>query len=834
MRTIRHAFRVLFRTPFVTSIAILSLALGIGANSAIFSMFDRLLLTPLPVPAADALVNLSAPGPKAGSVSCSDAGDCDDVFSYPMFRDLEARQQVLTGLAAHSSFGASFAVRNEPTTGSGLFVSGSYFPTLGLQPAAGRLLTPADDGVPGTSYVAVLSHAYWSTRFGGDSAAIGQTMLVNGSSMTIVGVAPADFHGTTFSFGRGPEVYVPISMREVLDRGWVGLDSRRTYWIYVFGRLRAGVGIDEARVALNGVYRPIINEVEAPLQQGMTDERLQEFRAKAIGLEPGWRGQSTAYREAKTPLWLLFGVTGIVLLIACANIANLLLARGAGRSMEMGVRLSLGATRGQLLRQLLTESVVLAALGGIASLLVAKLTLFSIAAMLPPDAATAVRFEISTGVVMFAALLALVTGLTFGMFPALHSTRSDLVTAVRSNAGQIAGGRAAGRFRATLVTAQIALSMALLASAGLFLKSLINATRVDLGIVADNVVTFAISPRRAGYDPERARVLYTRLEQELATIPGVTSVTSAMVPVLAGSSWGTNVRVQGYEPGPDEDTESRYNQIGPDYFATIGTPIVAGRTITGADAAGTARVAVVNETFVRRFALGTPRDAVGKFMAAGGDSLDTQIIGVAKDAGYSDVKDAVEPVFFRPWRQRSGISTMYFYVRSSGNPASVLGAIGPFMKAVDPSLPIEDLKTLPAQIRENLSGDRMISRLTVAFALLATLLAGVGLYGVLAYTVAQRTREIGVRMALGADGGRVRMLVLRQVALMTAVGGVLGVAGAIGLGRAARGMLFGLQPHDPLVFSAAVAALVLVAFVAAFVPAQRAASVSPIRALRYE
>jgi predicted permease len=831
MRSLKHAFRVLFKTPFVTGVAILSLALGIGANSAIYSLFDQLLLRPLPVPAPSELINLSAPSPKPGSQSCSQAGPCEAVFSYPMYRDLERKQTVLTGLAAHRGIGVNLLVRDEPMTGEGALVSGSYFSTLGLRPALGRLLSPSDDEVIGANFVTVLSHGFWETRFGADSSAVGQRIIVNGQSMTIVGVAPKGFSGTTL--GDSPMVFAPISMRGVLSNGFKDFENRRSYWIYVFGRRKGGVTLEQAASQLNAVYRPIVNEVEAPLQKGMSDQTLQRFRVKQIVVEPGARGQSSIHREAKTPLLMLFAVTAVVLLIACANIANLLLARGAGRAMEMGVRLSLGATRGQVLSQLLLESVLLATLGGIASLIVAKLTLGFISALMPSDASTVLRFSLQLPVVLFTAALSVFTGVLFGMFPALHSTRPDLVTVIRSNAGQIAGGRKAARFRATLVTAQIALSMALLVSAGLFLKSLVNVTNIDIGAKVDNVATFAISPERSGYDNARSHVLFTRVEEELAAIPGATGVTASLVPLLSGSSWGTSVQVQGFPKGPDVDNESRYNEVGPGYFGVLGMRVIQGREFTPADAAGSAKVAVVNETFTKKFKLG--RDAVGKFMSTNGnDSLTTQIVGVVQDAGYADVKDTVPPLFFIPWRQDSRIGAMNFYVRSAQPPSTLVRAIPPVMKRIDGALPVEELKTMPQQIRENVFLDRMISTLSAAFALLATLLAGVGLYGVLSYTVAQRTREIGVRMALGANAADVRRLVMKQVAWMTGIGGVVGVAAALGLGRAARSLLYGLQGHDPIVFSLAILALTMVAVAAGYIPARRAAQVSPTRALRYE
>ena len=834
MQNLKLAARMLLKTPFVTTIAVLSLGLGIGANSAIFSLFDQILLNPLPVPAPHELVNLGAPGPKPGSQSCTQAGDCDVVFSYQMFRDIEKAQTVLTGLAAHRGFGASLAVNNEPATGQGMMVSGSYFPTLQLQPALGRLLAPSDDRVAGANFVTVLSHDYWRERFGSDPAVIGRAIVINGQSYAIVGVAPEGFAGTTL--GSRPQVFVPMSMRAQLERffGAAGFENRRSYWVYVFGRRKPDVSLEQAKASLTANYRPIINDVEAPLQEGMSEQTMQRFRTKALDVTDGPQGQSSIFRAARTPLYLLFGVTGVVLLIACANIANLLLARGAGRAAEMGVRLALGATRRQLLSLLLTESVMLALLGGAASLLVAQWTLAFIGSLMPPDAGDTLRFQLQPSVVFFAAGLSVATGLVFGMFPALHSTRSDLISVIRAGAGQLTGGKAAARFRAGLVTAQITLSMALLVSAGLFLKSLVNVSRVELGVAIDQFATFSLSPERSGYDSTRSNLYFLRVEEELRTIPGVTAVTSSLVPILAGDNWGTDVHVQGYARGPDVDNNSRFNSIGAGYFATLGVPLLAGREFTHSDLRGGTKVAIVNETFARKFGLG--RDAVGRFMTddTGRDTLDTQIVGLIPDIKYSDVKDSVPPVFYTPWPQTNTVGYMNFYAKSTLPPERILGSIREVVKRIDGTVPVEELKTMPQQIRENVFLDRMISILSASFAVLATLLAGVGLYGVLSYSVAQRTREIGVRMALGADQARVRGLVMRQVGWMTLVGGVLGIAAALGLGKAARSLLYGLEGHDLMVFSMSVILLALVALAAGFVPARRASQVDPMQALRYD
>jgi putative ABC transport system permease protein len=830
MRHVTLAFRTLFKTPFVTGIAVLSLALGIGANAAIFSLFDQILLRRLPVPDPDRLVNLAAPGPKGGALACGQAGDCDAVFSYPMFRDLERTQTRLTGLAAHLAFGVSLSYRDQPVTGDGVYVSGSYFPTLGLHPALGRLLGPADDQGIGTSYVTVLGYGYWQSHFGSDPGVLGRPLRVNGRAMTIVGVVPPDFRGTTL--GIDPLVFVPISMRGVLSPGFRGFENRRDYWAYVFGRLKPGVSLAQASVGLNALYHSIITEVEAPLQTGMSDQFMAKFRVKRVELTPGSRGQSSMHRDAKTPLLMLFSVTGIVLLIACANIANLQLARGAGRAMEMGVRLALGASRRQVMTQLLTESVLLAFLGALAGLFVATWTLTSIAALAPPEVGGTLRFGLDPAVLVFAAALALATGIVFGMFPAWHSTRTELVTAIRANAGQISGARGAARFRSSLVTVQIALATTLLIAAGLFLKSLVNVTRVDLGVHVDDVVTFSIAPERSGYDSTRALLLYGRVEDEVGAVPGVSGVTSSMVPLLAGGDWRTDVDVQGFPSGPDVDNNARYNEVGAGYFATLGVPLRAGREFTPADHRRAPQVAVVNQAFVKKFNLG--EHAVGKFMSTRGpDSLHIQIVGVIPDVKYSGVKETVSATFFTPWRQDTHVGQMNFYVRSH-QPGALLRALPAALKQLEPGLPLEGLKTMPQRVRENVSVDRMISVLSASFALLATLLAAVGLYGVLAYAVAQRTREIGVRMALGADTGRVRTMVLRQMSGMMLVGGGIGLLGALGLGRAAQSLLFGLQGHDPVVFALAVILLTLVALGAGYVPARRASRVDPVQALRYE
>jgi predicted permease len=831
-RDIRHSMRMLVRSPFVTTVAVVSLALGIGANAAIFSVCTQLLLRPLPVPQPDRLVNLAAPGPKPGSRSCGLAGDCETVFSYPMFRDLERVQTPFVGVAAHRHFDVNLADRERTTHGQGMLVSGSYFPVLGLRPTLGRLLGPSDDRAIGESPVVVLSHDYWVRQFGGRSDILDSTLGVNGQSMTIVGVAPEGFDGTTL--GRKADVFVPITMRWLMQSGRnPDHANRRSYWIYLFARLKPGVSIAHARSTIGAAYHAIVNDVEAPLQPGLSDDTMARFRAKDILVTSGARGQSNVTVDLRGPLALLLGVTTLVLVIACVNIANLLLARAAARSTEMATRLSIGASRRHLVAQLLTESSMLAFAGGLASALVARWTMDLVRSLIPAEKVT-LPLQLDASAIVATGAMVIGTGLFVGLLPALAATRSDILPALKSQAGQPSGSRWAARFRAGLATAQIALSMVLVVLAGLFAKSLDNITRVDPGLRVDGLVTFAIAPERNAYPSARTAQIVERIEDELAALPGVTTVTSAQAALLSGNGYYDSVFVEGFDVGPDTDTDTSYDEIGAGYFRALGVPLIAGREFARSDSLTSAKVAIVNETFARKFNLG--RNAVGRRMSREGTVLDTEIVGLVKDARHLTVKDTVvPPMLFLPHRQNARLRRMTFYVRTSLPPDQIMGAIPQVVQRVDPNLPVETLRTVHRQMREEtMVLERVMSVLTASFAMLATVLAAIGLYGVLAYTMARRTHEIGLRMALGATRGRVRRMVLGQVGAMALIGGGIGALAALAVARAAQGLLFQLQFHDGRVFAAAAVVLTLVALAAGFVPADRAARVDPMRALKYE
>jgi predicted permease len=828
---IRYAFRSLRHSPVFTIVVVITLALGIGANAAIFSIFDQFLLRPMPVQQPGQLVNFSSPGPAPGYQSCGQAGDCDAVFSYPMFSDLAHAQTSFTGIAAHALFDANLSARNHTLSGEGVLVSGSYFRVLGLQPALGRLLGDEDDRAPGQSRVAVLSYEYWQGTFGRDPSILNQTLIVNGQPMTVVGVGPRRFVGTTL--GATPQVFVPFTTAPLMLSDTTLLTDRRNSWAYLFARLKPGVSIGQAAASINVPYHAILNNVEASLSWpwgGMSPKTMTAFLGKRIELKPGSRGQSALSRDTGAPLTLLLSVTAFVLLVSCANIANLLLARGSARAGEMAVRLSIGGSRRQLIAQLLEESCLLGLMGGALGLVVARVTLGAMAAMLPSSVATSFDMHLDSTIMGFTGVLALTTAIAFGLFPALYATRADLLSMLRASTGQPSGGRAASRWRTSLATAQIALSMALLGAAGLFTKSLANITKVDLGVKVDHVVTFGISPELSGYSSEQTQQLMQRLDGAIGQVPGITGVTASEVALLAGKYRSRNFNVEGVVVGPDVDRGSRYNWVGAGYLSVLGVPLITGREFTSADAIDAPKVAIVNQAFAKKFNLGS--NPVGRRIDDGDRKNEMEIVGLAQNAAYGRVKEEVPPVVYKPYTQDASIGAASFYVRTTLDPSRLIPTIPRIVAQLDATLPVEDLRTLPEQVRQNVFLDRFIGIFAAAFAALATLIAAIGVYGVLVQTVAQRTREIGVRMALGAAPGRVRLMILRQVGLMTTVGGVIGIAAAIGLGRLAQSQLYRMQGYDPAVLAAAAVTLSLVALGAGLVPAVRASRVEPTLALR--
>jgi predicted permease len=824
---LRDALRGIAKNPGFSIVVVATLALGIGANTAIFSLFDQIALRRLPVERPEELVALDGPGPDVGR------RENEHTFSVPMYRDFRDRNSVFSGVLAR--YGTSFTVADGGSAErvEGELVSGNYFEVLGVGAALGRTFTQADDRVPGGHPVAMLGYGYWRRRFAADPMVLNRTLTVNGHPLTVVGVAPPGFYGT--ELGNSPDVFVPLAMKAQMTPTWDDLDNRRSRWVNVLARLAPGVSREQAETAINGLYRQIL-EAEVAEIQGVPERFREAFVAKHLFVLPGAQGLSEMRRESAAPLAVLMGMVGLVLLIACANVANLLLARAQTRQRETALRLALGAGRARVVRQRLIESLLYSLAGGAAGLLLAagggELLLRALPARegaeLPISASPDLR------VALFTAAVALSIPLIFGLWPALRASRPDLLGALKEDAGSVAGGRGHARFRRGLVTAQVALAVVLTAGAGMFAHSLANLYRVDAGFPFERRVMFSIDPSLSGYEPARSVALFDRLRDELAALPGVQGVTVAEIPVLARSSWRSTIGVEGFAPDYKEDMNPEVNTVGPDYFATLGIPLVAGRQLGPEDTADAPRVAVVNETFARYFF--GEGNALGRRFEFVGDSSTIEIVGVVPDSRSSSLREEVSRAVWVPLRQAPADppSNVTFYLRTAGSPEELIPTVRDTLRRVDPAVPAFDVKTLEAQAGESLLLDRLVALLSTLFGALATLLAAVGLYGVMSYSVARRTREIGIRMALGAVRPAIVRAVLREVALLAGIGLAVGLPIAYGFGRLVASQLYGLSGADPAVIVTVTVLLAAVALTAGFGPARRATRVDPLTALRSE
>lgn len=839
LNDVRYSLRGFARRPAFAAVIVATLALAIGLNVAVFSIYDRLMLRQLPVADPAGLVNFVGAGPHPGIQLCGTQGNCDETFSYPMFRDLErataSGDGPLSGVAATKSTvtALGFAQRTAPE--EVLLVSGGYFSLLGLAPAQGRFIGPQDDGEPGSAAVVVLAYDYWQNTLGAAPDVLGKILMVGGKSLEIVGVAPRGFAGTTP--GERTRAFVPMSFNWFSVPGIPPLQTNRSaYWAYLFGRLAPGATLEQAQVAINVPYRAAVNDVEAPSVRDLKDSELEQFRTKTIELQPGAQGQSRAPRVARTPLAIFFSATATIFLIACVNLANLMLARGATRVGEIAVRASLGAGRRRLVGLLATEALLLAGVAAVASFPVVLGAVRAVAAWVPGLTTKAPDLSLNWRAVAAAFGVAALAAVVFALVPMLRLASIDPGRALQAGgAGRSFGGKGIGRFRFLLSTSQIALSMLMLVLAALFTQSLANVARVDLGLRTESLVTFLVSPGLNGYPPAKSQQVFDRLEQELAAQPGVTAVATSMIPLLTGSGFSAGVVADGYDPLAHAENErgANINVVGTGFLRTIGVPLLAGRDFIPADRADAPKVAIVNEAFARRFGLGA--NPVGKHVGTDPRKPpDVEIVGVFKDAAYNQVKESFPPQLVTPRAQTTqlGFEQMAVYVRTAQTPDALLAAIPRLVASVDPDVPVTDIRTLDAQIRENVRTDWLLMTLAGTLAAVATLLAALGLYGVLSYTVAQRTREIGLRLALGAAPARVRGMVLKQVAWMVGLGVPVGLGAALLIGRLAAALLFGLAPTDPLAYGAAAVLLAAVVLGASYVPARRASHVDPVVALR--
>jgi predicted permease len=826
---LRFALRTFKKSPVFVAVAVLSLALGIGANTAIFTLVDQVLLRLLPVKDPQQLVLFWGRGPHYGS------NNGYHKLSYPMYEDFRDHNQVFSGMFCRDDMSFSISSDGKTERVDGELVSGTYFQVLGVGAALGRVFNPGDDKTPGGHPYAVISYRYWLSRFAGSPDVIGKKLLVDGYPITIVGVSQAGFDGT--DPGSAPQIRVPVMMEAELNPTmgqFYNLKNRRGRWVNVFGRMKPGVSIMQAKAGLQPFFHQMLEmEVQQKEFAQTAPETKKAFLTMWMELLPAAKGDSGLRRQFASPLLVLSALVGLVLLIACANVANLQVARATARQKEVAIRLALGAGRSRIMSQLLVESLLLSLAGGVGGLALAVSMDRALLHFLPAgDSPLTISTTPDWRILAFTLGISLLTGIIFGLAPALQSTRPDMAGTLKDQVGSIAGGTSVG-LRKTLVAAQVSLSLLLLIGAGLFIRSLSNLKDLDPGFHTANLIGFALDPPMNGYKPERSLDLFRRLRDNLDALPGVESASLAIMPVLSGDEWDSSMAVEGFQHKPNETPDPHMQFISPDYFKTMQIPILLGRDFRMTDGRNAPKVCIVNEKFARRFF----KDgmAVGRHIGMGGDpgtKLDIEIVGVVRDTKYESMRDEVPLEVYQPYHQMEFVLGMYVYIRTARRPEQAFSSVRQVVRNIDPNLPIFQMKTLETQMEESLITERLVATLSSGFGILATLLAAIGLYGVMAYIVAQRTREIGVRIALGASGRNVIMLVMRDVFLLTGIGIAIGLPAAWGLTRMVRSQLYGIQPNDTLTVAAATVGIALVALLAGYLPAQRATRVDPMRALR--
>jgi predicted permease len=823
---------MLAKSPGFTAIAVITLALGIGANTAIFSLMNQVLLRELPIQNPQDLVILRAPGPVTGHVSSD--GDSTESFSYPMYKGLRDRNSVFSGILARYGFSASVASHGQTDRASGEVVSGNYFDVLGVRPAIGRVFTQDDDRVPGAQPVVVLSHSYWTRHFGGDSSVLNKVLLINNVEMTVVGVSQPGFTGV--QVGKTPDLFVPMMMTQQMTQYGETLDQWNDYWMTLLARLRPGVSEKQAQAGINATYKPLLEEQLPQIKSAWNEEKRKRFLDKKITLSPGAHGRTVLQRDSGGQIITLFVMVGLVLLIACTNVANLLLARGAARQREFAIRTAMGASRGRMIRQLLAESLLCAFGGGAMGGLLGTWLMRILTPIVGSNTGIQGLTErLDPSVLIFAIGATLFSGVFFGLIPAWRVTRLGVSDVIKDQGSTSSASVSHVGFRKVLVAGQVAFTLLLLAGAGLFVRSLWNLRNQDLGLKTDNVITFSVQPSLNGYDTPRSIALYDQMRARLAAMPGVRSVGSGDVPTLSGDDEGSNITAEGGVQIPEELQDVDRVAVSPNYFSTLGIPLLSGRELTEADGATAPKVALVSESMAKRFFPG--RNPLGMHFAFGGGNgvkPDIEIVGVVKDVKQEHVSSTIQPYVYIPYAQRTKITGMTFYVRSERDPLLLASSLQGVVRQMDANLPVYDLKTMERVVEEDLFSARMVAVLSAAFAGLAALLAALGIYGVLAYVVVQRTREIGIRMALGAVAGHVRLLILREVGLMVLIGVAVGLPAAYGLARLSESLLFGVHASDPAVYAVGLGLIGLIALAACFIPARRATRVDPLVALRYE
>jgi putative ABC transport system permease protein len=832
---LRYGLRLLRKSPAFTIVAVLTLALSIGANTAIYTLLDQALLRSLPVKEPSRLVVLRFSGNDTGSTHAR--GDSNLVFSYPMYRDLRDHNPVFSGLIATSWAQVGVQWHNQPDLADAELVSGNYFDVLGLQPALGRLLVASDDLAEDGNPVTVLSAHYWQHRFGSDPKIVNQSISINGHPFTVIGVAPPGFHSVVG--GDNPAIFVPMTMKPEITPDWNDLEERRSRWLHIIGRVNPGVTREQAQAGIDLVWHSV--RAEELKQLGHSSQHFRDafLTNSHLFLEDSSKGVPVHGTEPTT-LLIVMGMAAAMALMSCTNVASLLLVRVARRTREISVRYALGAQRTRLVRQLLAEGLLLGLTGAAIGIFLA-----------PQIAAVLIRTIWGVGRSQFAFSphpdlrilafnfgLALFVSLLFSLAPALQFRQPDLTQALKQQAAVIAGGSI--HLRRATVAAQIALSLLLLVGAGLFVRTLQNLKGLDVGFTTGHLVTLTVDPKLAGYEDTQTLALYQQILEKLSGLPGVQSAAATNDPELANNNWANNITIAGYRPADGDHMNVEWARVSPGYFSTMKTPLLAGREIEQSDHVGTHKVALVNESFARRY-FGRVQDALGHYFCAGAGDVtpDIEIVGVVKDARHATVREDVHRTVFTPYLQDPQLGPVYrfgmtFYVRTWQDPKAAESTISAAMQALDSKLVLNAFRSMQEQVEDNLSDERVIAFLATSFGVVAALLAAIGIYGVLAYSTTQRTREIGIRITLGATRTDVVRMVLSEVGRLAAIGLAAGVPLCFVLARAVRNQLFGISNYDPLTLCAVCVLILAVAFASAALPACRAAKVDPMLALRYE
>ena len=831
LQEIRLGLRQMRRAPVFTAVAILTLALGIGANTAVFTLLDHALLRSLPVSHPEQLVRLHWTGEAPGHFNTY-GGDDNDYFSYPMYRDLRSMNTVFQDVIANDQQNVSISWNNKPDMAGCELVSGNYFEGLGVRPALGRLIVPSDEAL-NANLVVVLSFNYWKAHFASDPTVVNQTLLINTQPFTIIGVAPPGFHSIVA--GSVEDLFVPLTAKGIITPRWQDLEDRRSNWITLSARLKPGVTPQQAEASLAPLWHSLRAEEFKTFEHKdrlqkrfLDDSRLQVFDAA--------RGFSPLRDQISVPLMVLMGMVGLLVLMACVNVSSLLLVRAAGRVREISVRYAMGAGRWQIVRQLLIEGVLLGLLGGALGVGLAPAVSQVLIRRLLGGANTELPFNSApdSRVLFFAFALAFVVSLAFSLAPALHFLNPDLVSSLKQQTLTTSGG-ARLQFRRITVGAQIGLSLLLLIAAGLFVRTLRNLQSVDLGFTPDHLLGFSVNPRLAGYQPDQVNALNKHILESLSALPGVRNVAASDDPELYGNDVNGNIRILGYNAREDEDMQAEQPWVTPQYFTTMQVPLLAGRVFTDDDTVGKENVCIVNASFATHY-FGTPQAALGRVVNFGSVSepKNTTIVGVVGDTKHRGVRDPVKRTVYRALFQSPQPNFTTFLLRTYQPPSAAESSVRTAIEQLDSKLALGRVRTMDELIADNLSSERIIALLAMSFGVLAVLLAAIGLYGVLAYSTAQRTREIGIRMAVGAQRSSVVRLVLSDVLWLTGITVALTVPLSLFMAYMLRSQLFGVSPFDPLSLVGGTLLIALVALLAAALPAKRAASIEPMKALRTE